>query len=318
MNKLEQLKTMTTVVVDTGDIDTVKQYAPQDVTTNPSLLLKAAVMPTYQHLVNDAIQWAKQKNRDTAKQLYWASVKLSVNFGVEVLKLITGRVSTEVDARDSFDTAKTIEQAENIIQLYHEQGITPDRVLIKIAATWEGIQAAKILENQGIHCNLTLTFNFMQAIACAEVGATLVSPFVGRIYDWFKAHGASDFSLEKDPGVLSVQRIYDYYRHFDYPTIVMGASFRHTGQIEALAGCDYLTISPALLAQLQQDQGQLPQQLSTAKAKSSSIEKVTVSESAFRWAMNEDAMATEKLAEGIRLFAKDLVKLEETLAAKQR
>ena len=313
MNKLDQLKTMTTVVADTGDIDTIKQYAPQDATTNPSLLLKAAEMAAYQHLVTDAVTWAKGKSQQQQEQVHLACLKLAVNFGIEIVKLIPGRVSTEVDARLSFDTIATIEQAQQIIQLYQQHGIDESRVLIKIASTWEGIQAAAILEKQGIHCNLTLMFNFMQAVACAEAGVTLISPFVGRIYDWYKARSDRDLTPEEDPGVLSVRRIYNYFRHFGYDTIVMGASFRNTGQIEALAGCDYLTISPKLLGELQQDNGKLPQKLSESDAKAQELESVTINETDFRWALNDDAMATEKLSEGIRLFTRDLEKLETTM-----
>lgn len=310
VNKLEQLKTMTTVVADTGDIDAIKQYAPQDATTNPSLLLKAAAMPTYQYLIDDAIAYGGRQSNSEIDQIHWACLKLAVNFGIEILKLIPGRVSTEVDARLSFDTAATIAQAHQLIELYQAAGINKDRVLIKIAATWEGIQAAAELEKFGIHCNLTLMFNFIQAIACAEARVTLISPFVGRIYDWYRSRSESELTPEVDPGVLSVRRIYQYFRHFDYPTIVMGASFRSIGQIEALAGCDYLTISPQLLSGLQGADGKLAQKLSETDAKAQSLEKVNVTESDFRWAMNQDAMATEKLAEGIRLFAADIIKLE--------
>lgn len=316
MNKLEQLKAMTTVVADTGDIESIRQFSPQDATTNPSLLLKAANMPAYQHLIDQAIIWAKKQTSSPTEQIHNACIKLSVLFGVEILQLIPGRVSTEVDARLSFDSAATIAQARRIIALYEQHGIAKDRVLIKIAATWEGIRAAAVLEQEDIHCNLTLMFNFSQAVACAEARVTLISPFVGRIYDWYKAHSDHDLVPAEDPGVLSVQRIYNYFRHFDYPTIVMGASFRHTGQIEALAGCDYLTISPALLTELQRDTTPLTQQLSVSNAKSHQFDKVTVTEHSFRWAMNEDAMATEKLADGIRLFARDLEKLEKLIQSK--
>lgn len=315
MNKLTQLKTMTTVVADTGDIAAIQQYAPQDATTNPSLILKAAGMPQYQHLIANAIRYAKSHSNGHNEQMKLAVQKLSVNFGCEILKLIPGRVSTEVDARLSFDTEATITQAKELIDLYQHQGINSERILIKIAATWEGIEAARVLEQEGIKCNLTLMFAFAQAVACADAGVTLISPFVGRIYDWYKKRDNRDYPAEEDPGVLSVRRIYQYYRKFGYATIVMGASFRHIGQIEALAGCDYLTISPALLGELQKAEGTLPRQLSPVDAKEIDHGKLHLSESHFRWHLNEDAMATEKLAEGIRLFAADIQKLEQQLAA---
>lgn len=308
--QLDQLKTLTTVVADTGDIDAIKQYAPQDATTNPSLIFKAAAMPQYAHLVDEAVAWAKQQGGHVEQAL----LKVAVNFGVEIVKLIPGRVSTEVDARLSFDTAATIAQAEEIIALYAEQGIEKERVLIKIASTWEGIQAAAALEKKGIHCNLTLMFNFAQAVACAEAGVTLISPFVGRIYDWYKNHEGRDYTAQEDPGVLSVSTIFNYYRKFDYPTVVMGASFRHIGQIQQLAGCDFLTISPNLLSELQQTDVDLPQVLSAEHAKTLDLDKISLDESAFRWQLNQDPMATEKLSEGIRLFAKDIEKLEALLA----
>ena len=308
--QLDQLKTFTTVVADTGDIDAIKQYAPQDATTNPSLIFKAAAMPQYAHLVDEAVAWAKQQGGHVEQAL----LKVAVNFGVEIVKLIPGRVSTEVDVRLSFDTAATIAQAEEIIALYAEQGIEKDRVLIKIASTWEGIQAAAALEKKGIHCNLTLMFNFAQAVACAEAGVTLISPFVGRIYDWYKNHEGRDYTAQEDPGVLSVSTIFNYYRKFDYPTVVMGASFRHIGQIQQLAGCDFLTISPNLLSELQQTDVDLPQVLSAEHAKTLDLDKISLDESAFRWQLNQDPMATEKLSEGIRLFAKDIEKLEALLA----
>jgi transaldolase len=304
---------MTTVVADTGDIASIQQYAPQDATTNPSLIFKAASMPGYKSLVDDAVRYAKQHAHHANERLTLAVQKLSVNFGIEILKIIPGRVSTEVDARLSFDTQATLEQARELIALYSAQGIHKDRVLIKIAATWEGIEAARILELEGIRCNLTLMFNFAQAVACAEANVFLVSPFVGRIYDWFKKHEGRDYTGAEDPGVLSVKRIYQYFRKFDYPTIVMGASFRNIGQIEALAGCDYLTISPNLLAELQQSERPLPRALTLSYAKAAQFNKIHMDEKTFRWMMNEDAMATEKLAEGIRLFAQDLHKLEASL-----
>lgn len=315
MNKLDQLKTMTTVVADTGDINAIKQYTPQDATTNPSLLLKATNMPEYAHLIDDAVSYAKSHCKThSSAQIELAAQKLAVNFGQEILKTIPGRVSTEIDARLSFDTQKTIEAGKQLMSLYEQAGISKDRVLLKIAATWEGIEACRAFEKMGFHCNMTLIFGFAQAVACAEVGATLISPFVGRIYDWYKNQGQQINSGNEDPGVLSVKRIYDYFKYFDYPTIVMGASFRGTHQIEALAGCDYLTISPALLAELQLNQDQLTQKLSIDAAKQTALQKINMSEPYFRFELNQDAMATEKLAEGIRLFAADQVKLELMLA----
>ncbi len=315
-DQLTQLKNMTTVVADTGDIQSIQRYAPQDATTNPSLILKAAEMPQYQHLVDEAIQFARQQGASIKTQVHLALQKVAVLFGREILQLIPGRVSTEVDARLSFDTQGTLQYARELIKHYAAEKVDSKRVLIKIAATWEGIQAAKILEQEGIHCNLTLMFHFVQAVACAEAKITLVSPFVGRIYDWYKNHEKRDYTAVEDPGVLSVTKIYQYYRKFDYPTIVMGASFRNKGQIEQLAGCDYLTISPTLLSELQQDAGNLKQVLTAQAAKALDLQKVSFNETAFRFALNEDPMATEKLAEGIRLFAKDTVKLEQMLQQK--
>jgi len=311
MNKLEQLKSMTAVVADTGDIETIKQFAPQDATTNPSLIYKAVQMPQYQHLVSDAIAWGAAQSDGALKA---AMLKLLVNFGREILQLIPGRVSTEVDARLSFNTTAPLTQARELVALYEAQGIGRERVLIKIAATWEGIKAAKQLEQEGICCNLTLMFAFIQAVACAKAKVTLISPFVGRIYDWYKKHNACDYTPAQDPGVLSVTKIYEYYRHFGYPTIVMGASFRNVGQIEQLAGCDYLTISPHLLSELQKNDSVLEQQLTEKAAKALQLDKVVVDENIFRWEMNQDAMATEKLAQGIRAFAADIEKLEIMIA----
>lgn len=310
MNKLEQLKKMTTVVADTGDIEAIAQYQPQDATTNPSLLLKAANLPQYQHLIDDAVAFAKAQGSDVIRH---ALEKLSVNFGVEILKNIPGRVSTEVDARLSFDTEATVETAKRIMALYADAGIGADRVLIKIASTYEGIEACRQLEAEGIHCNMTLMFDFAQAVACADAKATLISPFVGRIYDWYKKAEGHDFESAKDPGVLSVAKIYNYFRHFNVHTVVMGASFRNLGQIEHLSGCDFLTISPNLLAELEADNGDLKQHLSLDNAKSIAMDEVHFTESTFRYAMNENPMATEKLAEGIRLFCRDIEKLEAQL-----
>jgi transaldolase len=318
LNQLNQLKIFTTVVADTGDIQSISKYGPQDATTNPSLLLKAAQMPEYKNLVErvilechqaNSLNSAKPSNLNINNNINMLD-KLAVAFGMEILKIIPGRISTEVDARLSFDREGTIQKARQLIRLYEEMGVGRDRVLIKIAATWEGISAAKTLEQEGISCNLTLIFNFAQAVACAEAKVTLISPFVGRIYDWYKAKLGKEFLPEEDPGVLSVRQIYDYFRHFDYPTIVMGASFRSIGQVLALAGCDYLTISPNLLGELQENSTPIQALLSVNSAKSKNISRVSFDEKSFRFAMNEDAMATEKLAEGIRLFSRDAEKLE--------
>jgi transaldolase len=308
-NKLAQLKTMTTVVADTGDLEAIKQWQPQDATTNPSLLLKAASMAQYQPLLSQAIAYGKA-NADTEElQLSKASDYLAVAIGKEILSYVPGRVSTEVDARLSFNTQATVDKARQLIELYAELGIPKDRVLIKIASTWEGIQAAKQLELLGIQCNLTLLFSFTQAVAAAEAGAFLISPFVGRILDWYKAStGKTDYSAAEDPGVISVSKIYNFYKQSGYKTVVMGASFRNIGEIEQLAGCDRLTISPDLLAQLAEDNGTLTQQLVTTS--DSQTPEASMTEQRFRWEFNEDAMATEKLAEGIRKFAIDQQALE--------
>ena len=313
-NLLEQLKTMTTIVADTGDIAAIRANRPQDATTNPSLLLKAATLPEYLPLIEDALVWAKLQSNEREQQAHDAMDKLAVNVGLEVLKYVPGRISTEVDARLSFDTAASINKAQKLIGLYNAAGINNDRVFIKIASTWEGIRAAEILEREGINCNLTLLFGFAQARACAEAGATLISPFVGRILDWHKAKSGGDFTAEEDPGVLSVQRIYAYYKAHGYPTIVMGASFRNRNEIIALAGCDRLTIAPALLKELEATQGSLERKLIDSGAMEA--RPIPMTEAEFRWAMNEDAMATEKLAEGIRGFTVDQIKLENTLAEK--
>ncbi|MGK0441490.1 MAG: transaldolase [Pseudohongiellaceae bacterium] len=308
-SKLEQLKNMTDVVADTGDIEAIAKFKPLDATTNPSLLLKAAQLPQYKHLVTGAKQWAADYNGTTAEQLAACSDKLAVSIGQEILKIIPGRISTEVDSRLSFDTQATIEKARSIINHYNEANIANERVLIKIASTWEGIKAAEVLEKEGINCNLTLLFGFAQAAACADAGITLISPFVGRILDWHKAKTGEEYSAQTDPGVLSVARIFNFYKQHNYSTIVMGASFRNTGEIEQLAGCDRLTISPQLLEALSNDNGRLSKQLD-ASSTGEAISKIDLSESHFRWAMNEDAMATEKLAEGIRNFTIDQIKLE--------
>jgi len=309
-NKLEQLKTMTTVVADTGDIDAIAQWRPQDATTNPSLLLKAAASDAYRPMLDKAVANARRHGGSDAEQLTVATDTLAVLAGREILNLIPGVVSTEVDARLSFDTAATLERARRLVDLYDQQGVDTSRVLIKIASTWEGIRAAEQLEKEGIRCNLTLLFSFIQAAACAQAGAFLISPFVGRILDWHLANSGRDsYPAAEDPGVLSVSRIYNYFKANDYNTVVMGASFRNTGEIEMLAGCDRLTISPALLQELQDDTGTLTRQLS-AEGASSPDRLGTVNEGLFRWESNEDAMATEKLADGIRRFTADQIELE--------
>jgi len=304
MTILEQLKKITVVVADTGDFQQIKKYGPRDSTTNPTLIFKAASQPEYRPILEKAVRDGRSQGIDQVLDL------LSVGFGEEILKIIPGRVSTEVDARLSFDTEGTIERARKLIRLYRERGIDRERILIKIASTWEGIQAARVLEKEGIHCNMTLLFSLVQAAACAEAGATLISPFVGRIHDWYKkAWNVDSIPPEKDPGVESVRNIYHYFKKFGYPTEIMGASFRNTGEILELAGCDLLTISPALLEELSQKQGTLEVKLSAEKALSSQVQRLPTDEKSFRWLLNEDAMATEKLAEGIRLFASDLLKL---------
>jgi transaldolase len=314
-NLLEQLKSMTAIVADTGDIEAIRSHLPEDATTNPSLLLKAAALPQYAPLIADSIAWAKLQSSDREKQALDAMDKLAVNAGLEILKIVPGRVSTEVDARLSFDTLATLAKARKLIRLYNEAGIPNERVLIKIASTWEGIRAGEILEHEGIHCNLTLMFGFAQARGCAEAGVTLISPFVGRIFDWQKAkEGRTDIPVEEDMGVLSVRKIYQYYKEHGYRTTVMGASFRNSGEILALAGCDRLTISPALLQELQNTNGVLQRRLSYSGVIKSRPASLTEAE--FRWEMNQDAMATEKLAEGIRGFTVDQIKLEKTLAEK--
>ena len=308
-NLVESLKQMTTIVEDTGDIAAIADFTPQDATTNPSLIYKAAQIPAYEKYVSDALAYGRDAEGDSAAAFL---DKLFVDFGCEILQHIPGRVSTEVDAHLSFDTAGTIAKARELIGLYGQRGIGRERVLIKIASTWEGIRAAEQLEQEGIHCNLTLLFSFAQAVACAEAGVTLISPFVGRIYDWYKVNqGVDDIPIEDDPGVKSVTRIYNYFKYFDYPTQVMGASFRKAGQITELAGCDLLTISPELLEELQSTEGQLTRKLSVEAAKKDSLEKIELDEQTFRWMHNEDPMAVEKLADGIRRFAADTVKLKD-------
>jgi transaldolase len=311
MNLLESLKRWTTVVADTGDIEAIAEHKPQDATTNPSLLLQAATKPQYQDLVDEALDFALHSPGDDAAHTQVFMDKLFVIFGCDILKIVPGRVSSEVDAGLSFDTKATLAKARRLIDLYRQSGIDRERVLIKIASTWEGIRAAEQLEREGIHCNLTLLFSFAQAVACAEAGVTLISPFVGRIYDWYrKDRGLKDIPGDEDPGVASVTQIYDYFKKFDYQTQVMGASFRKVDQIVRLAGCDLLTISPELLEQMEKTEGSVPRRLSVEGAKASNAEKIHLDEKTFRWMHNEDAMATDKLAEGIRKFYADARKLE--------
>ncbi len=314
-SKLEQLKAMTVVVADTGDMAAIEAFKPTDCTTNPTLILKAAEMPAYRPLVEEAVHWAKGRNLAAHERLEAACDRLAVTFGAELTRRVPGRVSTEVDADLSFDTARTVAKARRIIADYESRGIGRDRILIKIAATWEGIRAAEILQKDGIDCNLTLLFSLTQAVAAAEAGAFLISPFVGRILDWYKKATGEEYTAETDPGVVSVRSIYAYYKAHQHKTVVMGASFRNLGEIEALAGCDRLTIAPALLDQLAQDPGALARALTPdIAATSPKPPRLAVDEVSFRWAMNENAMATEKLAEGIRLFAADLRKLKAMLA----
>ncbi|GAB9463108.1 Transaldolase [Globisporangium polare] len=318
--QLDQLKEFTTVVADTGDFDSIAKYKPQDATTNPSLLFKAAGMEQYARLVDDAIAYGKALEGDVSEsdRLGYIIDKLSVNFGIEILKIVPGYVSTEVDARLSFDKEATIDRAHRIIDMYQKAGIGKERILVKIASTWEGIQACKELQKEGISCNMTLLFGFAQAVGCAEASATLISPFVGRILDWHKAKtGKSSYESHEDPGVISVSKIYQYYKKYGYQTIVMGASFRNVGEITELAGCDRLTISPNLLDDLSKSTEPIARKLDEeSAAKKYTGPKVSLSEKEFRLSLNEDAMATEKLAEGIRGFSADIVKLEEILKGK--
>ncbi|QDU63876.1 Transaldolase [Planctomycetes bacterium Pan216] len=311
MSYLDKLKEYTVVVADTGDIQSIAEHKPRDATTNPSLLFQAAQMEQYQDLVDNAISYAEGKTSDAKEQTLWCLDKLAVNFGSKILEIVPGRVSTEVDARLSFDTEATLEKARRLIGMYEEIGVAKERILIKIGSTWEGIKAAEVLEKEGIHCNLTLLFSFAQAVACAEAGVTLISPFVGRIMDWYKAaRGVDSIPATEDPGVESVTQIFNYYKKFDYKTEVMGASFRNTGEIIELAGCDLLTIAPKLLAELGANDGELTRKLCADHAKSLDLEKISLCEKSFRWMLNEDQMATEKLSDGIRRFAADTVKLE--------
>jgi transaldolase len=311
MNLLDSLKRWTTVVADTGEINEIQQYQPQDGTTNPSLIYQAAQKPEYVWLLDGAIQYALQSPGDRAARREAGMDRLMVKFGCEILKSIPGRVSTEVDAVLSFDTEGTIAKAHRLIELYEDASITRERVLIKIASTWEGIRAAEQLEREGIHCNLTLLFSFAQAVACAEAGVTLISPFVGRIYDWYRSKGGgAEIPPDQDPGVASVTRIYNYYKKFGYQTQVMGASFRRVEQIVRLAGCDLLTISPDLLRQMENTEGEVKRVLSVERGLTSEEEKIHLDEKTFRWLHNEDAMASDKLSEGIRKFNADTRKLE--------
>ena len=312
MNLVESLKKYTTVVADTGDIDAIARHRPQDATTNPSLLYHAAQMPAYRHFVEEATEQTLERGGSPEEMAEEFIDRLFVLFGCEILKVVPGRVSTEVAASLSFDTGGTIAKARKLISLYENTGVSRERVLIKIASTWEGIRAAEILEQEGIHCNLTLLFSFAQAVACAEAGVTLISPFVGRIYDWYKKErGGAEIPADRDPGVASVTRIYNYYKRYGYNTQVMGASFRNVNQINRLAGCDLLTISPELLEQMEQTDGTLDRKLDPAKPQAIKEAKLHLDEKAFRWMHNEDAMATEKLAEGIRKFNSDARRLQD-------
>jgi transaldolase len=316
LSQLDQLKQFTKVVADTGDFETLKEFTPQDATTNPSLILKAAQLPAYKHLLDQAIAEGK-KSGASGKALMGQIVDdLLVAFGSEILKIVPGRVSTETDANLSFDTDGLINKAHKFISLYAAKGIGRERILIKIASTWEGIRAAEVLQKEGINCNMTLLFSLAQAVACAEAGAKLISPFVGRILDWYKAKTGKDYAPAEDPGVLSVREIYTYYKKFGHATEVMGASFRSVGEVLELAGCDLLTISPNLLAELKKSTAPVERKLSPALAKESNITRLELDEKKFRFLLNDDAMATEKTAEGIRVFAADTVKLEKYLAEK--
>jgi transaldolase len=314
--QLDQLKQFTTVVADTGDFVTLKQYAPRDATTNPSLILKAAQMPEYSWLLDKAIADGKKSGATGSELLHNILDDLLVAFGCEILKIVPGRVSTETDANLSFDTEALVAKGRRFIELYQKQGIPRERILIKIASTWEGIRACEILQKDSINCNLTLLFSLAQAVACADAKAKLISPFVGRILDWFKKSTGKDFAPAEDPGVLSVKEIYGYYKKFGHATEVMGASFRNAGEILELAGCDLLTISPQLLGELKNSSAPVTRQLEPTIAKQSSIERLSLDEKKFRWLLNENQMATEKTSEGIRLFNADAMKLEKFVAAK--
>lgn len=313
-SKLEQLRKLTTVVADTGDIDEIQKYQPEDATTNPSLILKAAQLPGYAPLINDAIEYAKTQSNSRQQQVEDTCDMLAVNIGKEILKSVPGRISTEVDAKLSYDTQASLAKARRLVKLYNDAGISNDRILIKLASTWQGIRAAEILEKEGVNCNLTLLFSFAQAKACAEAGVFLISPFVGRIMDWHKKESGCEFTAEADPGVKSVTKIYDYYKTHGYQTVVMGASFRNTGEILELAGCDRLTISPQLLQELEEQQGEVETKLSASAAIETAPTVLT--EAQFLWEHNQDPMAIDKLAEGIRNFAIDQDKLEKMIEAR--
>jgi transaldolase len=315
MNQLDQLKKHTVVVADTGDFEAMRAYQPQDATTNPSLILAASQKAEYKSLVDKAVTDHKGSSLSGAGLVDSVIDAILVNFGLEILKIVPGRVSTEVDARLSFDTQATVDKARHIIDLYEKAGVTRERVLIKIASTWEGIKAAEVVQKEGINCNLTLLFSLPQAVACADGGIKLISPFVGRILDWYKKSTGKDYAPAEDPGVVSVTQIYNYYKHFDYKTEVMGASFRNKGEITELCGCDLLTISPALLGELQAASEPISPKLNAEHAKSQNLERINLDEKTFRWMLNEDAMATEKTSEGIRKFAEDIVKLEKLVEA---
>jgi len=310
-NKLDQLRTMTTIVADSGDMESIRSYEPTDSTTNPTLIYKAAQLPAYAYLFDEAIAWGRKTGAGAAA----VADRLIIDFGAELTRIVPGRVSTEVDATLSFDVEGTLAKARQIIAAYAERGIGRERILIKIASTWEGAQAAAVLQREGIDCNMTLLFSLAQAVACADAGAFLISPFVGRIFDWHVKAGGGPYSGDSDPGVLSVRSIYAYYKTYGIKTVVMGASFRNTGEIEALAGCDRLTISPDLLHKLADDAGMLARRLSP-QAPGPAPAKIKLDEKTFRWLLNEDAMATEKLAEGIRIFAKDLASLRDLVSRK--
>lgn len=317
MNKLEQLKKLTIVVSDTGEFEEIKKYHPTDATTNPSLILAASTKPEYQFLIEEALVYGTKHGKTEAEKLTLAMDKVFVNFGIEILKIVPGRVSTEVDARLSFDIEGSVQKARQLVALYEAAGIDRKRILIKLASTWEGIKAAEKLEKENIHCNMTLLFSLAQAIGCAEAKATLISPFVGRILDWYKKNeGVESYPPEKDPGVISVTQIYTYYKKMGYKTQIMGASFRNTDEILELAGCDLLTIAPKLLEELQKAQGDVPRKLSLENAKKTEVQKINVDEKTFRWMLCNDAMASDKLYEGIRNFSKDIVKLQQLLSSR--
>ncbi|HEY3370876.1 MAG TPA: transaldolase [Prolixibacteraceae bacterium] len=314
MHLLEQLKKHSKVVADSGDFESIRKFKPLDSTTNPSLIYTASQDQKYIHLMDEALAYAHRKSTDTPKQISLALERLFINFGLEILRIVPGRVSTELDARYSFDTEGSVKKARELIALYKESGIDRERILIKLASTWEGIKAAEILTKEGIHCNMTLLFSMPQAIACAEAGVQLVSPFVGRILDWYlKNQPGQTFTPEEEPGVLLVKEIYNYYKKFGYKTEIMAASFRNTGEILALSGCDLMTIAPSFLGELEKTEGVVEKKLDIEKAKTSELVKMVMDQKQFRWLLNENEMAAEKLAEGIRKFTEDIVKLESLL-----